>query len=121
MDYYVNYVKASVGTAAHLAGPQATGILTGVISDADTHDHIVGAQVQTKWGTCCTFLAASDSTGIYTLTAPVGVYSVTASASHYLPNTIAGVIITSTTPSTLDIPLVPAQSIYIPIVFKDTN
>jgi Peptidase family M28/Carboxypeptidase regulatory-like domain len=120
-DYYVNYVKASVGTAAHLACPLlTTGILTGVIADEDSLAPIAGAQVQAKSGVCPPHSGTSDSMGTYTLTLPVGVYSATASASGYWPRIIPGVIVTSTTPSTLDILLKPVKTIYMPIVFKDS-
>lgn len=119
MIYYTNFVKASVGTAAHLAYPlSATGILTGVISDADSHEPIGGAQVQAE---SVEYQGTSDSMGVYTLTLPAGVYTITASAPHYWPKPIAGVVVTSTTPNTLDISLDPAQTTYIPIVVKDTT
>lgn len=122
MTYYTNYVKASVGTAAHLACPlQATGILTGVIADADSLAPIAGAPLQAKSGVCPPYSGTSDSMGIYTLTLPVGVYSITASATGYWPNTISGVIVTSTMPSTQDILLKTEKSVFLPIVFRDTT
>jgi len=120
MTYFTNYVKASVGTAAHLACPlQEAGILTGVVSDAITFMPIAGAQVQVKSGLCPTHTGISDSEGVYSLTLPVGVYSVTASASRYWPNTALGVVITSTAPEDLDMPLIPVRFTYMPLVFKN--
>ena len=122
MTYYTNYVKASVGTAAHLAYPlPAAGILTGVVYDADTRDPISGAQLWAERGACCTYQGTSDSTGTYTLTLPAGVYTVTVLAPHYWSDTIPGVVVTSTAPFTLNLPLLPAQTTYVPIVVKDTT
>ncbi len=120
MTYFTNYVKASVGTAAHLACPlQEAGILTGIVSDAITFMPIAGAQVQVKSGLCPTHTEISDSEGAYSMTLPVGVYSVTASASGYWPNSAPGVVITSTAPKERDMPLIPVRFTYMPLVFKD--
>jgi Zn-dependent M28 family amino/carboxypeptidase len=116
MAYFTNFVKASVGTAAHLAHPvEVTGILTGVVSDAVTFSPIAGAQV--KSALCPMYTETSDAQGVYTLTLPVGIYSITASATGYWPKTIGGVTVTSTT--TRDIPLAPVRTTYMPLVFKD--
>ena len=116
MAYFTNFVKASVGTAAHLAHPvEVTGILTGVVSDAVTFSPIAGAQV--KSALCPLYTGTSDAQGIYSLTLPVGVYSITAFATGYWPNTVGGVAVISTT--TRDIPLAPVRTTYMPLVFKD--
>jgi len=116
MAYFTNFVKASVGTAAHLAHPvEVTGILTGVVFDAVTFSPIAGAQV--KSALCPMYTETSDAQGIYSLTLPVGVYSITAFATGYWPNTVGGVAVISTT--TLGIPLAPVRTTYMPLVFKD--
>jgi hypothetical protein len=117
MTYFTNFVKASVGTAAHLAHPvEVTGILTGLVSDAVTFSPIAGAQVESAL--CPMYTETSDAQGIYSLTLPVGVYSITAFATGYWPKTIGGVTVTSTT-TTLGIPLAPIRTTYMPIVFKN--
>jgi hypothetical protein len=118
MAYFVNFVKASVGTAAHLAHPvEATGILTGVVFDAVTFSPIAGAQV--KSALCPLYTGTSDAQGIYSLTLSVGVYTITASATGYWPNTVGSVAVISTT--TRDIPLAPVRTTYMPLVFKDAT
>jgi hypothetical protein len=119
MTYFTNFVKASVGTVAHLARPLSkVGLLTGVISDAATYAPLAGTQVRAESSESLTYTQVSDSEGVYSLTLPVGTYSVTGLASGYWPKTILDVAVVSTT-TRLDIPLAPVRIAYIPIVFKN--
>lgn len=117
MTYFTNIVRASVGTAAHLARPVTEfGLLTGTISDADSSAPIVGAQVQAQSGSGPVYTKTSAAEGVYSLTLPAGIYSVTALADQYKPKTIPNIMVTSTITATLDISLVPLEKTYLPIV-----
>ena len=113
LNYFANYVKASVGTAAHLALPVTeTGVLRGTISDAATLLPIAHASVQATWNKNSNW-TQTDGGGVYAFTLPVATYTVTASAPRYVFQTVTGVIVTSRITTTRDIPLSPAT----PIVF----
>ena len=120
LTYFTNYVKASVGTAAHLALPLTeTGILHGTISDAATLLPLPNASVQAAWSTSSAF-TRTDASGVYTLTLPVATYTVTASAPRYIFQTASGVIVTTTITTTRDLALPPAsQIIFAPRVVKN--
>ncbi|MBN1878039.1 MAG: M20/M25/M40 family metallo-hydrolase [Anaerolineae bacterium] len=95
MAYYVNYVKASVGTVAHLASPWLEmGVLAGEVLDAVTSTPLAGA-----WVTVTQLLASSSATtgveGKYRLKLPAGTYTVTAAACGYLPVTAPDVKVTA--------------------------
>ncbi len=89
LTYFTNYVKASVGTAAHLAQPLSDyATLQGTIVDATNSNPIGQAQVFATAGVTRTSAATANNTGQYTLTLLEGNYQVTASAYGYLPQTV---------------------------------
>jgi hypothetical protein len=111
LTYFTNYVKASVGTVAHLALPLTeTGVLRGTISDAATSLPISGASVQAAGGAALSS-TQTDTSGAYTFTLPVATYSLTAAAPRYLTQMVSGVVVTTTITTTRDISLTPAPYI----------
>ncbi len=86
-------------------GPQGT--LRGAVSNASNGNPIVGAQVQATASLTQTGSTTSGAGGAYSMRLPVGVYTVTASAYGYLPNTIRGVSVVSGTTTTQNISLTP--------------
>ena len=92
------------GTASGLYQYQTTGtgILTGVISSAQTNDLIDSATLSASCGGTC-----SSSNGYYLLMLPAGIHSVTAQAAGYVPATFSGITIHSGESSPLDISLQP--------------
>lgn len=110
MAYYTNYVKASVGTAAHLAGPLGdVGTLHGVVTASASGAPLSQAQVLACGAE--TFSATTGVDGAYILTLPPGTYTVTAQAYGYLPVTAVNVVIGATA----DVPqnfTLPAASFY---------
>ena len=86
-------------------GPQGT--LRGAVSNASNGNPIVGAQVQATASLTQTSSTTSGAGGAYSMRLPVGVYTVTASAYGYLPNTIRGVSVVSGTTTTQNILLTP--------------
>jgi hypothetical protein len=61
----------------------------------------------------------SDPAGHYTLTLAADVYTVTADAAGYLPQTITSVAVISGEVTTLDLALAPAFPFYLPLLVKD--
>ncbi|MBI5563549.1 MAG: M20/M25/M40 family metallo-hydrolase [Chloroflexi bacterium] len=89
LTYFTNFVKASVGTAAHLARP-SQAMLAGLVTDAQTSLPIAGARVWATSTITATTLSGSD--GRYQLAVPGGEYTLTAAASGYNAKTFAGVV-----------------------------
>ncbi|MEW5720689.1 MAG: M20/M25/M40 family metallo-hydrolase, partial [Chloroflexota bacterium] len=120
LTYFTNFVKASVGTVAHLALPLTeTGILRGTISDAATLLPIPNAWAQATWDQSSTF-THTNASGVYTFTLPVATYTVTASAPRYMFQSVPGVVITTTITSTCDLSLTLApHNIFAPRVSKN--
>jgi hypothetical protein len=75
-----------LGTPNGLAAFTAPhGTISGTVTDAVTNDPIAGAQV-----TAGSAQAVADASGHYSMSVPVGTYSVTASASGYQSETFSG-------------------------------
>ena len=87
------------------AGPQ--GMLTGIVSDALTTAPIVGAMVQASSSPTQTFSTTSSVSGVYSLSLPIDVYTVTVSAHGYQSATIRDVLVLSGTTTTQNISLIP--------------
>ena len=123
MEYYTEFVKASLATFAHMSGCMLpTGSLDGTVSDASSGAPIPGATLVFTDALGHNFNAAADDSGYYTFVLPSGTYTVTASAEGYLPAIIAGVSIVADTLTTQDIELslVPeSYVIYMPMSLKN--
>ena len=86
----------------------ATGTLSGTVKEDGTGNPITGAQVTAESNpTFVTYSGAPDG-GYHFAAIPVGVYTVTAEAYGYLPQTFTGVGIISGTTATQDLHLTPA-------------
>ena len=66
LTYFTNFVKASVGTAAHLARP-LSAVLQGTVSDINTTLPISGAHIVATAGVTRTGSAVTNSSGQYYL------------------------------------------------------
>ncbi|CAG0932248.1 Bacterial leucyl aminopeptidase [Thermoflexales bacterium] len=111
LTYFTNFVKASVGTAAHLAKPvTSVGYLRGIVLDANTLQPIGAAPILATAGMTRTGSTTADSSGQYTLTLLEGVYTATATAYGYAPVTIGGIAITTDLTTTQDFALSPVNS-----------
>ena len=114
MTYYANFVRAGVGTFAHLGclmEPAAS--LTGMAFDIDTGTPISGTLVRATLSSTQTWSTVAAADGVYHLDPlPGGTYTVTASAPAYLPYTASDVVAVAGKTTTLDIPLqaVPAMT-----------
>ena len=98
-----------------------TGTLTGQVYDLVTSAGIGNASVQAASSPTQTFSTVSNSSGYYTLTLPVGTYTVTASAYGYQSNSISGVEVFSDTVTVQDIPLTPATLYMVSGTVRDAN
>lgn len=78
-----------------------TGSLNGVITNKDSGSPIVGAAVSALGYS----QATSGTGGVYSLTLPAGVYTISVSASGYWTNTVSGVSISPDITTTLNISL----------------
>ena len=107
LDYFVEAVRASVGTFAHMGCMVSTGLLSGTVTTMDT-GLPVSATV-TAGASGYTFTAATDSAGRYSLTLPVDTYTVWAESvlPDYLPVMIPEVSILTDTITLQDFALTP--------------
>jgi len=94
MTYYTHYVKASVGTVAHLAVPvDPDGTLQGVVTDAGSGAPLSQAVVTAQGDEMFSTTTAAD--GSYALSLPSYTYTVSAQAYGYLPVTVNDVVVTA--------------------------
>jgi len=121
MDYFTDFVKASVGTVASMAGllPEGKGYLEGTVTDASSGDPLVDVTLtivnqensdQTTTGT--------DPSGYYTKTLSIGLYDVTAKASGYYSATTSGAEILADEVTAQDFVLARWYRVYVPLLFK---
>ena len=111
--YFTNFVKASLGTFAHMSGcliPRGLGSLSGEVTSAQTGDPIEAADLHLQGSVGRSFDLQTDPQGFYSSTLVVDTYTVTASAYGYLPEIISGVPVITDTPSILDISLQTAPT-----------
>jgi len=90
LTYFTNFVKASVGTAAHLARP-LNAVLQGTVSDLNTTLPISGVQIVAAAGITRTGSAVTNSNGQYDLLLLDGSYAITATAYGYAPFSVTNV------------------------------
>jgi PKD repeat protein len=105
MTYFTNYVRASVGTAAHLAYPAQRGYLKGIIYDGAQGGGLVGASVEARSGPDSSFTTTSITGGLYSMSVPSGTYTVTATALGYMSFITTSISVTTDQTTTLDITL----------------
>jgi PKD repeat protein len=113
MPYYVDFVKASIATLAHMSGcliPSGIGALDGHVTAASGGDPIAEATVTIEDSGGHTFAKTTDPSGYYTQTLLTGTYTVTAEAYGYLPDMVAGVVVTTDTVTTQDLALQAAPT-----------
>jgi len=113
--YYVEFVKASVATFAHMSGsliPSGIGSLEGHVTAASGGAPIAGATVSMTDPQAHTYSATTDTGGYYTRILLENTYDVTASAYGYLPVTVTGVEVMTDTVTTQDFSL-PSAPAYV--------
>ena len=113
MDYYTDFVKASIATFAHMSDcliPAGIGYLDGMVTAAGSGDPIPGAEIAIQNTSGNTFMATTDASGYYTRTLLSGTYRVTAAAYGYLPATMTDVVVVTDTVTTQNLQLDPAAT-----------
>ncbi len=103
LDYFTEFVRASVGTFAHLTGclvPGGIGYLDGQVTAQGSGEPIADATVSMVAAGGGVFTAVTDPTGYYTRTLLADTYTVTAQADGYLPITIPDVVVVTDTVTT---------------------
>ncbi|OGN92500.1 MAG: hypothetical protein A2Z71_10350 [Chloroflexi bacterium RBG_13_50_21] len=108
LGYFTDFVKASIGTYAHMSDcliPSGLGYLDGNVTAASDGEFIQGATVTADNGAGHSYPATTDVTGYYTRTLMADTYTVTASAYGYNPVTMSGIVVTTDTVITQDFAL----------------
>jgi serine protease AprX len=91
MAYFTHFVKAAVGTLAHMSGLPEWGYLSGVVSD-DQGAGLPGATLRAITGTLA-YSAATNASGHYTMGARPYTYTVSAWKYGYAPQTLTEVVV----------------------------
>lgn len=117
MAYFTDFVKASLGSLAHMSGcliPGGLGTLNGQVAAAEDGAPIADAIVRMTDPMNQTFSATTDAGGVYTRTLMAETYEVTAEAFGYLPQSVSGVVILTDTVTIQDfaLPAAPTYLVY---------
>jgi hypothetical protein len=108
LGYFAEFVKASLGTFAHMSGcliPSGVGHLDGHVTAASGGGPIDGAKLTLNDQTGHTLHTSTNVSGYYTQTLVAGTYTVTAEAYGYLPAVVAGVVVVTDAVTTADLAL----------------
>ena len=97
------------------------GVIQGTVRSSMDSSPIQGAQVRAVAGITQTLATLSDTSGIYSIQAPVGVYTLTASAFGYYPQTLQDVEVFADLVTTRNFTLDPAPFQIISGVVKDAQ
>jgi hypothetical protein len=120
LDYYADFTRAAIATVVHLAQVPA-GVLSGTVTDLEAGQPLSGASVATFWPAYVyTFTAVTDA-GVYTLSLPVGAYTLTVALASppYYATVVTNVVIVTDTVTTQNVALVPWPRIYFPLIAHD--
>ena len=120
MPYFTEFVKASVGTVASMAGLlPGKGYLEGIVTGADGGDPLVDVTVTiVNQENSDQTTTSTDPSGYYTKTLSVGLYDVIAEASGYYSATASGVEILAADVTTQNFALERWYRVYMPLLFR---
>ncbi len=107
--YFTDFIKAAVGTMAHMGCLLDTGYLAGTVTDGGTASPITGAIVTAQRDVAQPHSAHSGTDGRYALQLATGTYTVTAQANGFQPYITGSIDITKDMTTTLDIQLEPCR------------
>ena len=117
--YFTSFVKASVGTAAHLAKPVSNfAVLRGNVVKAADGNPIAGARVTAFGGITQSGSTQTDLFGAYSLSLTQGTYTATASAYGFAPQTIGGITVQADVTTTQNFTLSASYQVYLPLIGK---
>ena len=114
MDYFTEFVRASLATFVHLTGClvyDGVGYVDGHVTEAGSGSPIDGASVSLQAPDGQTFTATSGASGYYTHTLLTDTYTMTVQAYGYSPITLPGVTIVTDTVTTQDVALALAPMV----------
>jgi subtilisin family serine protease len=100
------------------------GVLRGAVTDAKTGVPIAGALIMAQTGLELPGAGTEVTTGasgLYTMTLPVGTYTVSTEAYGYRPDEVTGIAITSSQVITADFALEPFYLRYYPLGFLESG
>ncbi len=118
IPYFVEFIKSAVAMYAHLAGCRATeddGTLEGTVVDFNSGMPLDNAVIEIETAQGYQFSTSVASSGVYSTPLPTDVYTVTASALGYLPESIFPVNIFTGTITSQFFMLEPADTVYFPV------
>jgi hypothetical protein len=127
LDYYADFTRAAIATLAHLSGlfPDVVwGRVSGTVTDLEVGQPLPGATVSTFWlAGSYTFTAGADAGGVYTLSLPVGVYTLTvwADSPPYYSTAVTDVSIVTDTVTAQSFALTPWLRQYFPMIAYDDD
>jgi hypothetical protein len=126
LDYYADFTRAAIATLVHLSGlfPDVDwGQLSGAVADLEMGQPLSGATIAafTPAYAAYTFTTGTDASGVYTLSLPVSMYTVTAWMGYppYYTLTVADVSIVTDTVTVQGFALEPWLRRYLPVVAHD--
>ncbi|MBN1977426.1 MAG: M20/M25/M40 family metallo-hydrolase [Anaerolineae bacterium] len=127
LDYYADFTRAAIATLVHLGGlfpGVGWGQVSGTVTDLEAGRPLPGATVSTFWpADCYTFTATAGAGGVYTLSLPVGVYTLTgwANSPPYYSTVITGVSVFNDAVTVQSFTLAPWLRQYFPLVAYGDN
>jgi len=122
LDYYADFTRAAIATLVHLSGlfPNVDwGWVSGTVTDLEAGQPLPGATVSTFWPVeSYTFTTATDAGGVYTLSVPVGAYTLTAWADSppYYSTVVTDVSVVTDTVTVQSFTLAPWLRQYFPMI-----
>jgi hypothetical protein len=122
LDYYADFTRAAIATIAHLGELlPSNGYLSGMVYALDTGHPLSAAVVGLGATYHTTFTAMTDASGVYSMSLPVGHYTLTAwpASPGYYPATSTDVLVVTDTTITRDFTLMPWPRLYLPCIVHE--
>lgn len=108
--YFTNFVRASIGTFAHMGCLVPPATLAGTVSNAQSGLPVAGAVIEASSGGN-TWSTSSEDDGTYALALVEGEYEVNVSAGGFASFSAPSVVVSSNQTTTLDVSLQPLYTI----------
>jgi hypothetical protein len=127
LDYYADFTRAAIATLVHLGGSfpgVGWGQVSGTVADLEAGQPIPGATVSTFWPVYCyTFTTTADAGEVYTLSLPVGAYTLTvwADSPPYYSTVVTDVSVLTDTVTVQSFTLAPWPRQYFPMIAYDDD